>query len=338
VTVPRTIASLVAVVAVAALLPPSTASADPAAAEALFREGRRLLDEGKTDEACLKLAESQAQDPSSGTLLNLGLCHEMQHKLATAWSNYVSAAELAQDQGRAGRAAVAEKKAAELEPRLPHLTVTATAPVAGLQIERGAERLGPGLLGSAVPLDPGSYVVTASAPGHRAWTTTIVVAEAESKTVQVPELEPEVTPAAEALEPRPVPPTIAAVPPAAPSASVVASPSRSGSGAFGWIIGGTGVAALAVGAGFGVASLASYHDASSLCPSHTECTQAALSAHDSAETKAWISNVALGIGVVGVGLGGWILLSGRGREPATRVGIQGALDAPGMRVSLERTF
>ena len=46
------------------------------AAEALFEEGRRLLEAGRTDEACLKLAESLAQEMSSGTLLNLALCHE----------------------------------------------------------------------------------------------------------------------------------------------------------------------------------------------------------------------------------------------------------------------
>jgi hypothetical protein len=325
--------SIVAIVAVAALLPPSTASADPAAAEALFREGRRLLDEGKTDEACLKLAASEAEDPSSGTLLNLALCHETQHKLATAWSDYVSAARLARDQGRAGRAAVAEKKAAELEPRLPYLTVTATALVVGLQIARGDERLGPGLLGSAVPVDPGSYIVTASAPGRRAWKTTVDVAEAESKTVEVPELEPE-APAAVKAQPPPAPPAIAPVQPAVPPAP--ASPSRGGGGTFGWMIGGTGVAALVVGAGFGVASLASYRDANNLCPLHNECFADALSARSSAESKAWISNVALGVGVVGVGIGGWILLGGRRKEPATRIAARGTPD--GMRVSLERSF
>jgi hypothetical protein len=98
------------------------------------------------------------------------------------------------------------------------------------------------------------------------------------------------------------------------------------------------VAALALGAGFGIASLASYHDASSLCPSHNECADPALSAHSRAESQAWISNVALGIGVVGVGIGGWILLSGGRREPATRIAVQGTPDAPGMRVSLERSF
>ena len=334
---PRRIASLAAVVAAA--LAAGTASADAASAEALFREGRRLLEQGKTAEACLTLAQSQAQDPSSGTLLNLGLCHEVQHKLATAWSDYVAAGQLARDQGRVDRAAVAEQKATALEPRLPYLTVTAMAQVPGLQIARGDQLLGPGLLGSAVPLDPGSYMITASAPGHRSWRTTVDVAEAESKIVQVPELEPEVPPPAPApaleLGP-PVPPAVVPRPLAAPPA--VALPSATGGHTLGWIIGGTGVAALAVGAGFGLASLASYHDANTLCPSHQDCADDALSARSSATSRAWICNVALGIGVAGVGIGAWVLLSGRRGEPATHVAVRSTTDGGGMRVSVDRSF
>ena len=62
------------------------ASADPAAAEALFREGRKLLDEGQLDAACSKLAESQRLDASPGTLGSLAQCHEKQGKTATAWA------------------------------------------------------------------------------------------------------------------------------------------------------------------------------------------------------------------------------------------------------------
>ena len=55
----------------AALVVPSLALADVAAAEALYREGRALMEKGDLDAACPKLAESQRLDPSSGTALNL---------------------------------------------------------------------------------------------------------------------------------------------------------------------------------------------------------------------------------------------------------------------------
>lgn len=346
--VPCVIAPLVAFVTAGALLAPSSASADPAAAEELFREGRRLLDEGKTDEACLKLAESQVQDPSSGTLLNLGLCHEKQHKIATAWSDYISAARLAREQGRLDRAVVAEHKSAELEPRLPRLMITVTTPPPGLQISRGDERLGPGLLGSAIPVDPGHYLVTASAPGRKGWKTTVDLGEAESKVVQVPELEPDLEAAAEAGAPSPsgapeegAAGASASSAPGAPPATgpdARAGRKKRSPPASGWIVGGAGVAALGVGAAFGLASLASYHDANTLCPSHEDCFPNALSARSSAQWKAWVSDVALGVGIAGVGTGGWILLFGRRSAPPARTAVRATVDGTGLGLSVEQRF
>jgi hypothetical protein len=329
------------VIAVAAWILPSTAAADPATAEALFREGRRLLEEGNAEEACPKLAESQAQDPSSGTLLNLGLCHEMQHKLATAWSDYISASRLAREQGRPDRSSVAEKKAADLEPRMPRLTISVHAPVEGLQIERNDQRLGPGFFGTSVPVDAGSYTITASAPGYRPWSTTLGIAESESKTVDVPSLEPEARPLASVQGPEhaTAPPAALSASPApasAPSIAPTAPSSKGGAGPLGWIIGGAGLAALGVGTGFGLASLASYHDASNLCPSRTECSPDAMSARSSAEWKAWVSNVAVGVGVVGVGLGSWILLTGHHKDASTSVAVGGR--SGGLGVDLTQRF
>ena len=71
---------------------------------------------------------------------------------------------------------------------------------------------------------------------------------------------------------------------------------------------------------------------------HRECTDDALSARTSATSKAWISDVAFGLGVAGVGLGVWVLLSGRRGEPATRVAVRSTTDGGGMRVSVDRSF
>src|SRR5258705_3259626 len=70
---------------------PRGASADLAGAEALFRQGRQLLSEGKTAAACEKFAASQRMDPSSGTLLNLADCHAGEGKTASAWAGFLTA-------------------------------------------------------------------------------------------------------------------------------------------------------------------------------------------------------------------------------------------------------
>src|SRR5262249_18506399 len=82
----------------------SVAWAVSPAAEAMFQEGKRLLSEGQTAEACARFASSFAIEASSGTLLNLALCHETQGKTATAWAEYRAAARLARSQGRDDRA------------------------------------------------------------------------------------------------------------------------------------------------------------------------------------------------------------------------------------------
>src|SRR5690349_10947186 len=99
------------------------ALAEPTAAErslaaALFDQGRTLMGEGKVDEACVKLAESQRLDPGGGTLLNLALCHEKQGKIATAWTEFREARATAKKDNRPDREAAADNEIAKLEPML----------------------------------------------------------------------------------------------------------------------------------------------------------------------------------------------------------------------------
>lgn len=308
----------------ACMLGSADARADAAAAEALFRDGRRLMDEGRINEACEKLQESQAQDPSSGTLLNLALCREKQGRVASAWADYLSAARLARTQGKPDRATTAESKAAALEAILPRVLVRASSQIE-LRLVCGDKQLGRGIIGTAVPVDPGTCSVAASAPGMRTWSTTITVREKETTTVDVPPLEPEAAPPASASAPAssapaPAPPMVSSAPPVrpAPSAGVAV---RSSSSPMGWILGAVGVAALGAGAAFGASSLASYREAERLCPSHRGCSDDAIASRDSAETKAWLTNVALGVGVIGVGVGAYLLLRKPAAEPHVSIGM-----------------
>jgi tetratricopeptide (TPR) repeat protein len=182
---------------VVALLAPEVNAVLPAA-EALFQEGRQLLAKGNLTEACARFGESYALEASSGTLLNLALCHEKQDRIATAWAEYRAAARLASSQGRDDRVAVAEGKAAALESRLPRLTFVAETSVRDLRVVGDDGALGEGgmSVGVALPVDPGVHHFTVTAPGFRSWTGTIDLKEAEQRTLRIPPLTPERPPLA----------------------------------------------------------------------------------------------------------------------------------------------
>src|SRR5580704_7129436 len=70
--------------------------ANAPAAEALFAEGRRLVDAGDFANACPKFADSERLDPSVATLLNLGACYEKAGRTASAWATFREAISAAQ--------------------------------------------------------------------------------------------------------------------------------------------------------------------------------------------------------------------------------------------------
>lgn len=182
--------SRLAALAFVVLASASTARAASPADDA-FQEGRRLFAAGQIDEACARFTASYDMVASSGTLLNLALCHQTQGKTATAWNEYRAAARLARNQGREDRAAVADQSAQALEEKLARITVTAVEAVAGLHVATEAGPLGEGGIKAEVPIDPGTHKLTATAPGYLPWTATVEIKEAQQVAIQIPKLEPE---------------------------------------------------------------------------------------------------------------------------------------------------
>ncbi|MBA3464947.1 MAG: hypothetical protein H0T46_33745 [Deltaproteobacteria bacterium] len=195
------------------LLLAQTAVAGPAA-EQLFQDGRRLLGEGKLPEACDAFRRSQDLEPKIGTLLNLGDCEQKRGRIATAWAAFAEARAMAKRMGDP-RADEAEKRAGALTTKLPYLTIR-IAPAAraqGVVVSRSGTAVPAAELDHEVPVDPGRYEITATAPRMKSWSTTIDVAQAQHLGVDVPELaadpdaRKEVTPPAAGIvvAPPPVP-------------------------------------------------------------------------------------------------------------------------------------
>jgi len=127
------------------------------------------MEQGKTDEACAKFADSQRLDRALGTLINLAVCHERQGKSATAWSEFTESAAEASKTGQRDRERFARSHAQALESRLQKLIIEIATPTADMQVRLDGQTLPASALGTAIPLDPGDHELDADAPGKKPW-------------------------------------------------------------------------------------------------------------------------------------------------------------------------
>src|SRR3954470_6972294 len=145
-----------------------------APAEALFREGKRLLEAGDPLAACPKLVESLRLDRATGTLLALARCHELEGRLASARAEYLEVMARSRRERRADREQAARQGGQALDGRISTLTIVvpaALANVPGLRIERDGVALDAAAWAAPVPVDPGLHVVRATAPARSPWST-----------------------------------------------------------------------------------------------------------------------------------------------------------------------
>ncbi|HEX5661105.1 MAG TPA: tetratricopeptide repeat protein, partial [Polyangiales bacterium] len=153
------------------------AASDKAAAEALFDRGLALMREGKLDEACARLEQSNAIERGIGTMLYLAECYEKQGRSASAWAVFREAASEAQAAGQFERANAGRLRAEKLEPVLSKLIVDVpdAVRVQGLEVTRNGAPLASGLWGVPLPVDPGRLVIEARAPGYLPASHTVTI-------------------------------------------------------------------------------------------------------------------------------------------------------------------
>jgi hypothetical protein len=322
-------------------------SGDQAAADQLFREGRQLMEEKKYPEACAKFEASQQLGPAIGTLLNLAVCHEKEGKIATAWGEFAQVVAAARREGHKDREDFAKTHLKELEPRLPKLTVKVPAATrtSGLVIRRNGQDLAEGAWSVALPVDPGTVKVEASAPGFQPWRSELTIKEKESKEIEVPGLLPEPRP-----EPTASAPPVASSAPAAPTATTSAVELNPLAPPAGWstkkttgaILGGVGILGLGVGAYLGIRAFSQRSDSDARCPSIggvEYCDRKGVELNDSARTSARLSNVGVGLGVLALGAGAYLFFSGDAAPQSGALrGVGVAFDGRGASAAVSGRF
>jgi hypothetical protein len=269
-------------------LPSARAQAtDRALAEELFRQGQTLMEAKRYSEACPKFVESQRLDPGTGTLLNLAACHEGEGKLASAWTEYSEVVTLATRDNRPDRVSYAEDRLKAIEPKLSRLTV-GVAPesdVPGLVIKLDGAVVGRPALGVAVPVDPGTHTVEASAPGKQPWRATVdISAGLSSKSVVVPAL---------ADAPRAPAETTTAARPVADQTSDEAGNTQR---IVAYTLGGAGIVGIGVGSAFGLSAMSKNDESNREGCDGNACTPAAAEIRKDAQSAGTASTVAFAVG------------------------------------------
>jgi len=302
--------SSLAVAAIVSLALPAAAQGSPtdaAAAEALFRAGRELMDQGKYTRACDQFKASYELERAGGTLLNLALCHEKEGRIATAWLEYQQAeADAIRDQ-RDDREVFAQEHMAALRPRLPKILLTVDAPVPNMAVKVGDFEVPPASFGLELPFDPGTYEVVVEAPGFRTWRRSFVMKERSLLPISVPPLQPLPKRAESEWQPAPRPEPVHTErrpPLAADNTSSAPAALRTSA----WVGGAAGVALVGVGSYFGVRALQKKSEADDVCGPDT-CEGERGSALDAEAHDAAIkANLLIGGGVILTGLATFTLL------------------------------
>ncbi len=253
---------------------------DVSDAEAAFQSGKKLMDAGQTAAGCAEFERSQRIDASVGTLLNLGDCYEKLGKVASAMASFERAASDATDPRRQ---TYATERVLELSKRVCRLELRAAdASPKDLHVTRNGEDI-TGLLGSAIPTDPGRYVLEMTASGYRGWSKTVEIKE-EGKTTRV---------RLPALEPIPEP-----TKPPTPTTEMVTVDTKPASKrrviALG--VGGVGLAVIATGLAFGGIAQSKLSESEDHCDTANRCDQKGFDLVQDAKSSA---NVSTGLVVVG---------------------------------------
>jgi tetratricopeptide (TPR) repeat protein len=320
-------ASLIAATASVAWAQPDEL-ARKTAAEAAFRQGKDQIAAGDTAGACESFAKSQELDPQLGTQYNLGLCYEKLGKVASAWGLF---SVLAETDTNKGRKADAGKRAKALAPKLVRVLLVARGQTPGLTVMRDGADI-TAAIGVATPVDPGRSVITASATGYQSWTAEVaVMGEGTTVTVEIPALEklPEV--AVPPPEPDPVPAVVVPPPPPPPSDP---GPGRR---RLAYISAGVGLAAIGVGATFGMMATADNDEAKRTCGGAIDDCRGDVAAAqdlvDGARTKALISTIGFAVGGAAV-VGGVVLYltAPKARERAVAIAPHVGADGGGLVV------
>lgn len=284
-------------------------AANKAAAEALFDQGKMLMQSADYARACEKFEASRKLDEGIGTLLYLADCYEKSGRTASAWAMFKEAASMAGAQGQESRQKVATQRAKNLEPGLAKLTIEVAKEnesVPGFEVLNDGVVVPAAQYGAPIPIDPGEHRIEATAPGKRSHVEKVQAGKGVGR-VWVPPLADlpsnQVSDAAAPLNSSKSAQRTGEQDPTA-TQGVLADDVRKDAHSNGKLqrgvalaLGGLGVVGLGLGSYFGLSAIDKNSKSKSECPSNPDlCTPRGVELRDDALDSARFSTIAFAAG------------------------------------------
>lgn len=284
---------VLAVGAARAAEPADPPAIDVTAAAAQFDRGLAAMNANNLDEACPAFAESVRLDPRPGAIFTLAECEFRWGRVASAAAHYddylARYGRLSADQQRQQqeREAIARQKRAELQSKIPTLTIRLPKDAPNdTVVKRDGIALGAPSLGVALSIDPGAHEILVEANGGVS-KRTVTLALGGHEEVEVA-----------------VPPA-----PSSPAQTSVDVPSRESPTrrylAYGTLA--LGAIGVGVGATFGLLAIPKADEVKQHC-SGTVCDHEGKVAADDAQRDALISTIGFGVGGAAILAGVALLL------------------------------
>jgi hypothetical protein len=175
-----------------------------AAASELYTQAKRDMEAGAYARACPRLEAARKILPEHmRTGMTLAHCYDKAGQPARAWAELRRVSALTEAQRNPDKVAEIEAKLADLEGRVPRLTIEVPPDIGalpGFAITRNGTPIITAQWGKAEPVDPGVYEIGATALGKEPWTARVEVRE-PGKNVPVKVAPPWVLPARAAEKP-----------------------------------------------------------------------------------------------------------------------------------------
>ena len=272
-----------------------------AKARSLYKEGLSLEAAGDWASALSKFEAVGKVKTTPQVRYHIGRCKEHLGRLNEALGEY-RLAEYEAQQAKAKELDEITKARTDLEARVPKLTIKRGEGAEGTKVEMDGVALGEAQIGKEITTDPGPHRIVAKFRGQE-FETSVQLAEGEKKTVDL--VPPEGFGKGGGAATKEEPEEKTEEPP--PADVKIEKKKKS---VLPWIIGGAGLVSLGASGFFFLQRNKAKSDLDKICKPDGTCPTSAQSKQDDGERYAMLTNVTLGIGVIGVGVAAVLLIAG----------------------------